>query len=273
MDGAMGTQLQQAGQFEGNCAALWNLTHPERVRAVHEAYVAAGAECLLTNTFQAHPAALARHGLQDRFAEIAEVAIALARAAAGPERFVLADLGPGGDEALIADAEQALAPLRAADGLMLETYSALPLRLLEKCKECFAEELSLLVSLTYWRTPAGELRTFGGEPPEVYARRARDCGLDALGVNCGREMDMDAVIEIVQRYREQTDLPLFARPNAGTPTRVGECWQYPRSPDDLAARLPELLESGVTMIGGCCGTTPNHVAAFRPVVRAWNAEH
>ena len=82
---------------------------------------------------------------------------------------------------------------------------------------------------------------------------------------------MDEVIEVIRRYREDTDLPLFARPNAGTPTRIDHRWVYPWTARDLAERLPELLEAGVSMVGGCCGTTPEHIAAFRPVVDGWNS--
>ena len=81
---------------------------------------------------------------------------------------------------------------------------------------------------------------------------------------------MDELIEIVRHYRRATDLPLFARPNAGTPARVDGRWVYPHTPEDLAARLPELLEAGVSMVGGCCGTTPDHIAALRPVIDKWN---
>jgi methionine synthase I (cobalamin-dependent) len=81
---------------------------------------------------------------------------------------------------------------------------------------------------------------------------------------------MDLVIEVVRRYRTVTDLPLFARPNAGTPARVGDHWVYPRAPAAMAARLPELLEVGVSMVGGCCGTTPEHIAAFHKVIEDWN---
>jgi methionine synthase I (cobalamin-dependent) len=96
-------------------------------------------------------------------------------------------------------------------------------------------------------------------------------GVAGIGVNCGRDIGMDEVIEITRRHRQVTDLPLFARPNAGTPTRVGERWAYPHTPEKMASRLPELLEAGVTMVGGCCGTTPQHIAAFRPFIDEFNA--
>src|ERR1700682_1498 len=94
MDGAMGTELQRAGLKPGECGELWNLTHPDKVRAIHQAYVDAGAEVLLTNTFQANPAALARHNLDGQLGVICQAAVDLAREAAGPDRWVLADVGP-----------------------------------------------------------------------------------------------------------------------------------------------------------------------------------
>src|SRR5262249_1344370 len=130
----------------------------------------------------------------------------------------------------------------------------------------------LLLSLTYFRNDAGKLTTYSGHAPEWFAERATSYGVSALGVNCGRDIDMDDIIEIIRRYRKVTDLPLFARPNAGTPQQVDGRWVYPHTPEKMAARLPELLEAGVCMVGGCCGTTPKHIAAFRPVVDAWNRQ-
>jgi 5-methyltetrahydrofolate--homocysteine methyltransferase len=92
----------------------------------------------------------------------------------------------------------------------------------------------------------------------------------AIGANCGKEIDMDDMVRIVERYRSACDLPIFVRPNAGTPKRTRSGWRYPRTPAAMAAGLPALLEAGVTMVGGCCGTTPEHIRAFRKVVDAWN---
>jgi methionine synthase I (cobalamin-dependent) len=133
-------------------------------------------------------------------------------------------------------------------------------------------KLPVLLSLTYRHEEnGGGLLTFSGHSPEWFARRARDYGIAALGVNCGRDIGMGDIIAIVRRYRAVTDLPLFARPNAGTPTRDGNRWVYPLTPEAMAARLPELLEAGVSMVGGCCGTTPEHIAACKPIIDAWNA--
>src|SRR5262245_8680634 len=124
MDGAMGTELQRAGLHPGECHELWNLTRPERVAVVHRAYAAAGAECLLTNTFQAGPAALARHGRADRLGEVVRAGVALARAAAGPGRFVLADVGPV-EQPHGQITPAVLRELAGADGILVETCSDL----------------------------------------------------------------------------------------------------------------------------------------------------
>jgi 5-methyltetrahydrofolate--homocysteine methyltransferase len=131
----------------------------------------------------------------------------------------------------------------------------------------------LLLSFTYLRTSEGKLLTYSAETPETCAGLGSQSGVAALGVNCGRDIGMEEIIEIIHRYRQVTDLPLFARPNAGTPTRAGDQWIYPHTPATMARRLPELLDAGISMVGGCCGTTPEHIAAFRPIVDDWNARH
>jgi 5-methyltetrahydrofolate--homocysteine methyltransferase len=273
MDGAMGTELQRAGIREGDCYEGWNLTRPDTVRAIHQAYVDAGARCLVTNTFQANLTALGRHGLHHQLTAINRAAVEIARSVRGPAPFVLGDIGPF--EPTSPDTARPLVEsLDAADGLLLETCSDLRnLAAVLKVGRIVrpGESLPVLFSLTFRRTSGGELRTADGHRPEAYARKVRDYGIAALGLNCGRDIGMDEVIEIVRRYRQVTDLPLFARPNAGTPTRIGDQWHYPHTPEQMAARLPELLEAGVVLVGGCCGTTPEHIAAFRPVIDDWTA--
>jgi 5-methyltetrahydrofolate--homocysteine methyltransferase len=163
--------------------------------------------------------------------------------------------------------------LRGVDALLLETYSdPLALFTARHCRVVsWSESVPILLSLTYERQANGELCTHSRHPPEWFAMQAKQYGIAALGVNCGRDIGMDDLIAIVRRYRKVTDLPLFARPNAGTPARDGDHWAYPTGPQEMAARLPELLEAGIRMIGGCCGTTPAHIAAFRPIVNEWNA--
>jgi len=273
MDGAMGTELQRAGIGEGECYELWNLTHPEKVRAIHRSYVFAGAECLLTNTFQANRCSLAKHGLQEKLDEINEAGVGIARSAAGVKHFVLGDIGP--DESGFSDEDfsRIIRSLQFADALLLETWhdpSAVLFLLKARDQKAIPDEIPILLSFTYRRNLVPGVPPFVGDP-RAMASGVNCCGIAALGVNCGRDLDMDDIIHIVKKYRAVTDLPLFVRPNAGTPKRVGNQWEYPITPAMMAARLPELLEAGVSMVGGCCGTTPEHIAAFRPIIDKWNA--
>jgi 5-methyltetrahydrofolate--homocysteine methyltransferase len=297
MDGATGTELQRAGIRTAECYELWNLTHPERVRAIHQAYADAGADVLLTNTFQANPGALRRHGLEQRLEEISRAAVELARAVAGP-RFVVVSVGPAGpaSDPLAGwgsdDLRRFLPAVAGADALVLETFSnrqAPALVRFVRDSGLLPRDYPLLLSLTYERGATGLPRTHDGGSAEVLAAAAREAGVTALGVNCGRDMDPDGILEVIRGYRQATDLPLFARPNAGTPSSTkgrqagstedgqdgpdGEHLVYPHTPARMAAGLPALLAAGVGMVGGCCGTTPEHIAAFRTVVAAWNAAH
>jgi 5-methyltetrahydrofolate--homocysteine methyltransferase len=276
MDGAMGTELQRAGIQQGECYELWNLTHPDKVRAIHQSYVDAGAEVLLTNTFQAAPGTLDPFVLGDECPPIQTAALNLARAVAAENRFVLYDVGPFKDECRRFAASCSVGfARRSADGLLVETCSDISdlTRILKERtrSDLKRKNLPVLLSWTYRRSRTGRPRTFKGSSAAACARLARRFEIDAIGVNCGRDMGMDEIVEVIHRYHLETDLPLFARPNAGTPTRVDGRWVYPLSPKMMAERLPELLEAGVSMVGGCCGTTPEHIAAMRPIIREWNS--
>ena len=246
MDGAMGTELLRAGAKQP-FAALNQAHSGAMVRAVHRAYVSAGAEVLVTNTFRPVPPP----ELVDTF----QAAIRLAKSAS-PTAFVLADHGPEWNSV---DVEAC----RGADGLLLETLSD---SLLMEALARTDDKLPRLVSFTFARFSAGRIQTQQQLLPETCAEAALRCGSAALGVNCGRDIGLPELLEIIAGYRTVTDLPLFVRPNAGTPTQIDDRWVYPETPASMAAWLPALFEAGVVMVGGCCGTTPAHIAAFRKVV-------
>jgi 5-methyltetrahydrofolate--homocysteine methyltransferase len=289
MDGAMGTELQRAGLKPGESGEFWNLRRPDRVLGIHQSYRDAGAVVFLTNTFQAIHAAIGARSrlsqaspkLHDERASLLALqwsAYVLARAAGGPEAFVLADVGSyvnedtGEEFSDFSTLSAAAKRLGDVDGVLLETCSTERVQWAVRRIRKFCPDVPILLSMTYrWRRKDGELEALSGHAPQWFAAWAADWGVDALGVNCGRDLDMTEIIEIIRCYREHTNLPLFARPNAGTPKRVRDRWVYPHTPEAMAARLPELLEAGVSMVGGCCGTTPAHVAAFKPIVDAWNA--
>jgi 5-methyltetrahydrofolate--homocysteine methyltransferase len=264
MDAAMGSTLLAAGSL---CPERANLDAADRVRAIHTAAVESGARVLLTNTFQLNSAALARHGLEEHLERIARKAVHLARTA-GPRVWILGDVGPFGSPGYneeFADREalaRVLTALEDTDAILFETCSspaALAAVEFAQHRVGAVEGLPLLLSLTYHRNSTGELVTLSGHRPETFARHAVRHGVAALGVNCGKDIDIADVCEILRRYREHTDLPLFARPNAGTPDAEG---RYPRFPEEMARGVPALLAAGASMIGGCCGTTAEHVAAF-----------
>jgi 5-methyltetrahydrofolate--homocysteine methyltransferase len=275
MDGAMGTELQRAGLRPGECGELWNLTHPEKVLAIHRAYVEAGAEVLLTNTFQANPAVLQRHDLAGQLGIICQTAVDLAREAAGPDRWVLADVGPCHLEEEFTKLQVLVNALALAgpDAFLIETCSDPNtfFGVLKVLNYELRKPFPVLVSFTYRRDRESRVQTIGGLPPRKMACWMEDYSIPALGINCGNDIGLPQVLEVVEAYRGATPRPIFARPNAGTPKQVDERWVYPHSPQYMASWLPELLTAGVSMIGGCCGTTPAHIAAFKPTVDAWNA--
>jgi len=285
MDGAMGTLLQGLGLRPEENSATWNILRPERVAAVHSMYRNAGAEVVLTNTFllfaSSFGESLARSGLAwtDRFMLWREAyerigpagcyRIAAIGPVSGPENArELGDLR----KLWVPDTCPECRPRRCIHfphAILLETCStARARRALDRLRR--SANVPLLLSLTYQRDSKGRLVTRAGHAPEWFARRAAGYGVAALGVNCGKDIDMDAIIAIVRRYRQVTDLPLFARPNAGTPVRMWGQLLYTQTPEMMAERLHELLEVGACMIGGCCGTTPAHIAAFRRVIDVWN---
>jgi methionine synthase I (cobalamin-dependent) len=272
MDGAMGTELQRLGLRDDECSALWNITHPEQVAAVHAAYLEAGAEVLLTNTFLANREALARYALRDRLTEIWQAAQANARLFTKPP-LILADVGPFVGN-FSDDARPLIALSRSADGVLLETATATVAQAMGRWLAPANHPnhgglgLPLLISFAYRRDDRAAVKSCATFAATALFR----IGFVAIGANCGCDIDMDDLLDIVRVYRQYTDLPLFIRPNAGTPKRTASGWEYPRSPEYMADKLWPLLEAGVTMVGGCCGTTPAHIAAFRRVIDDWNAK-
>jgi 5-methyltetrahydrofolate--homocysteine methyltransferase len=271
MDGAMGTELHKAGLLLGERGELWNRTHPDRVLSVHSAYVAAGIDIILTNTFLANPEQLTLHNLYESLGDLNRLAIELAQRAAGPSCHVLGDVGPF--SGLGKGIFEMCSPFLNVAGLMMETWSdAMSAEQFLNSLHAHQpfDDLPVLLSIAYNRDwlhdPAKA--SIG---PERWADWANaHPRVVALGVNCGREIGVTECAEIIRRYRSATDLPIFARPNAGTPVRDCDRWVYPRSPVQMATELPRLLEAGVSMIGGCCGTTPAHIVAFRSVIDQWN---
>jgi methionine synthase I (cobalamin-dependent) len=261
MDGAMGTELIRTGSDCGGNLTWLNLSRPDLVLAVHRAYAAAGAEVILTNTFQANPVTIPDPMELQR---VGNSAVELARKSGAD--YVLSDIGP-----IITarytefenpdDLQRTAEAIPATDGILLETCSSInALKAIEQLRRAVRES-PILLSLAFCHRPDG-LVTYDGHTPEWFAERVRDHGVDGLGVNCGLEISPTDCVEVIRRFRQMTDLPLFARPNAGTPKLVADGGMiYPRSIAEFASAIDGLIDAGAMMIGGCCGTTPAHIAA------------
>jgi len=276
-DGAMGTQLMFAGLEQGNCGEAWNLTHPERVLAIQRRYVEAGAECLLTNTFGGSRIMLNRHSHADDVAAINEAGVRIAREAFGDrDGYVIGDMGPFGglmepygefteDQVREAFREQAHALVDAgADAIIIETQTSLEELGLGLMAARDAGAACVIGSMAYDVTLDGStFRTMMGIDPERAAAFMREHSADIVALNCGTGMDMERARQAVLRYRQATNLPIMAQPNAGQPKLVDMKVVYDETPDQMVVGVVPLLEAGVNIIGGCCGSTPDHIRAFR----------
>ena len=276
-DGAMGTQLMIAGLEQGNCGEAWNLNHPERVLAIQRRYVEAGSDCLITNTFGGSRIMLNRHGQAGNVADINAAAVRIAREAfGGRDGYVLGDIGPFGGlmepygeftETQVRDAflEQAQALVGAgADAIIVETQTSLEeLQLaLEAARDAGAP--CIIGSMAYDVTLDGStFRTMMGIDPERAAAFMQEHGADIVALNCGTGMDMERARQAIVRYRQATALPLMAQPNAGQPKLVAMKVVYDETPEQMVTGVVPLLEAGAQIVGGCCGSTPDHIRAFR----------
>ncbi len=286
-DGAMGTQLMIAGLEQGNCGEAWNLTHPERVLAIQRRYAEAGSDCILTNTFGGSRIMLNRHGHAADVVAINRAGVAIAREAfAGRDGYVIGDIGPFGGlmepygdftEAEVRDAflEQAGALVDAgADAIIIETQTSLEeLQIgIQAAKEAGAA--CIIGSMAYDVTLDGStFRTMMGIDPERAARFMQAHGAHIAALNCGTGMDMMRARDAVARYRAVSALPLMAQPNAGQPKLVDMKVVYDETPEQMVGGVVPLIEAGANIIGACCGSTPDHIRAFRQAIDAHQGAH
>jgi len=275
-DGAMGTMLQKMGLPPGTAGEAWVLEQPGRIAEVHRAYIDAGAEMILTCTFGGTRARLARAGLTDRVAEVNRRAVEIAREVAGDRAFVAGDIGPLGEllaplgkrtyeEAVEIFAEQAAALAEAGvDVLYVETMSALEevRAAVEACRRV-APDLPLTVTLSF----DTKGRTSMGVRPEQAAQTLLELGVDGLGANCGRSLEMTE--EAARKMRAAApETPLIVKPNAGMPRMEGGRVVYDATPEQMGEYARRMVdELGARIVGGCCGSTPEHIAAIARAVR------
>lgn len=279
-DGAMGTQLMFAGLEQGNCGEEWNITHPEKVLAIQRRYAEAGSDCILTNTFGGSRIMLNRHGNADKVVEVNQAAVEIVRQAFGKkEGYIIGDIGPFGglmepygdfteQQVRGAFTEQAKALVDAgADAIIIETQTSLEELLLGITAAKEAGAPCVIGSMAYDVTLDGStFRTMMGVDPERAAEFMQENGADIVALNCGTGMDMERARQAIQRYKQATDLPLMAQPNAGQPKLINMKVVYDETPEQMVQGVGALIDAGVNILGACCGSTPDHIRAFRKAI-------
>ncbi len=273
-DGAMGTELQRAGLAIGECGERWALDHADRLQAIHAAYIAAGSQAIITNTFGANRWVLGRYGLDAQVEAVNRAAAAIARHAAGDAVAVLGDIGPFGGflkplgevdagELELEFSRQARALLEGgADGIVIETMSAIEEVTAAIRGARAAGAPFVIASLAFDRLPNGAIRTMMGVSPEQAARTAASEGVDAVGANCGTRMTAPDFAEIVAAFKSVAGLPIVIQANAGSPELVDGRAVYRLTPEAFADGMADVVAAGARLVGGCCGTTPAHIAAL-----------
>jgi 5-methyltetrahydrofolate--homocysteine methyltransferase len=276
-DGAWGTFLHKKGLEPGQCPELWCVTRRDDVLDIAKSYVSAGSDMIETNSFGASRFKLAHYGLDNRAAEINEAAAAISREAAGPDRHVIASIGPTGKILMMGDvtedavydafAEQAAALERGgADACCIETMTAIDEARLAVKAARDATKLEVVCTFTFDKTVDGTYRTMMGVSPSEMAREMTAAGAHIIGTNCGNGMAQ--MIEIVREIRKADQkTPVLVHANAGLPQNKDGSIIFPETPDMMAELTPALIDAGANIIGGCCGTTPEHIAAIVRAVR------
>ena len=267
-DGAWGTELQARGLPPGESPDGWNLTAPEKVEEVARAYVEAGSRVIITNTFQATRFPLARHGLEDKVAEISRAGVEISRRGADGRAKVFASIGPSGimlmmgqvtpDELRAAFAQQAQALAEGGpDAILVETMSD-PAEAILAVAAAKETGLPVVACMTFDSGKDND-RTMMGNTPEQVVQELTEAGADVIGSNCGQGIEGFAVI--CRRLRDATDLPIWIKANAGLPDVVDGEAIFRQTPQDFAQHVGAIVEAGASFIGGCCGTNPEFIKA------------
>jgi methionine synthase I (cobalamin-dependent)/5,10-methylenetetrahydrofolate reductase len=272
LDGAMGTMLYSRGVFVNVSYDELNLSQPALVREVHEAYVQAGAEILETNTFGANPVKLSSHGLEEQTEAINRSAVELARRAAGNRALVVGAIGPLGirlepwgptaqSEAIAFFTRQAQGLLEGeVDGFILETFSDLNELEAALCALRTLSDLPVIAQMSVGQ----DGNTSYGTSVETIASKLTELGADVVGLNCS--VGPAAMLDAIERMVERTNRPVSAQPNAGLPRAVDDRRIYLASPEYMGSYARRMIHAGARFVGGCCGTTPDHIRKIHAYV-------
>ncbi len=278
-DGAWGSFLVAKGMQPGECPELWCVEHADDVRAIAAVYAEAGADIVMTNSFGGTRFKLSHFGLDGRVAELNRAAARLSRGAAGPDRHVMASMGPTGKLLMMGDVteEELYDAFRAqavaleeggADAVTVETMSAVDEAGIAVRAVRENTGLEVVASFTFDRKTDAGWRTMMGVSPEQMVEEMLAAGAHILGANCS--LGSAEMAEVVAALRAAApDTPIIAHPNAGRPLQHPDGRiEYPETPEIMAANVPALAAAGAGIIGGCCGTGPDHIRAIRAAVDA-----
>ena len=277
LDGGLGTELIRRGLPQGACPETWNRERPEMVRAVHASYFDAGADAVSTNSFGGSRIKLAAHGLEARTAELNAAAARIAREAAPAGRFVAGSMGPTGKflqpqgEFTEAEFERAYAEqagalaLGGADFLLIETQYDLREALTAlRAARAAAPSLPVFVTLTFNAYPRGYFTIMGNTVAAAVEALEKE-GASAVGANC--TLDSREMVGLVRAFRQATRLPVVAQANAGKPALAADGGvSYSQGLEDYVGFIPAILDAGANVVGGCCGTGPDHIRKMSELV-------
>ena len=280
MDGAMGTELINMGLQVSDCPHRWNVERWEDVRAVHKGYLEAGADILLTNTFGANEYRLALFGLEDEVYELNHAGVEVARGIVDRSYLIAGDIGPTGyllkpygnfepSDFVQCFRNQAVALEESdIDLYVVETQSDPREALAAVNGIRRVSKKPIIVNFSFSLGKNG-YRTVMGTSPDEALKALLGKDIQGFGVNCGE--GMERYMELVKMVRKMTRLPIMAKPNAGIPELIQGEVRYTETPEDFRKMVPELLDAGVDLIGGCCGTTPTHIKVIREAVDGYRA--
>jgi len=272
-DGAMGSLLMEKGLKHGECPEHLNLTQPEIPEEVARLYFDAGADVIQSNTFGASPMKLAEYGLDDKTEEINVAGVSIVKNVVGNNAYVYGSCGPSGkilqpfgdgdpDEMQRGFETQIQAMVSAnVDVIFIETMTDLNEALLAlKAAKSVAPDMAVVACMTYEATPKGFYTIMGNSLADC-AAGLESAGADVIGSNCGN--GLDKMIEIAIELKKVSHLPLVIQSNAGLPQNQDGHLVYPETPDIFAEKVTDLIDAGVSIVGGCCGTTPETIKAIR----------
>ena len=279
-DGAWGTMLYSMGLESTECPELWNITNPDKVLQVARNYVNAGSNIIETNSFGGSRIKLDMYGLGNKAKEINLAAARISKEAAGENAYVFGSIGPTGKILMMGDiseedvfnsfCEQAVSLEQGgADALVIETMSALDEAKLaiKACKE--NTSLPVACTFSFDKTVNGDYRTMMGVSPTDMLSSLIDSGIDILGTNCGN--GFDGMVGITKEIRSSNEsVLLMVQANAGIPEIIDGQNHFKESPSEMADKLPYLIELNINIVGGCCGTTPEHIAQFAKIINLSN---